>query len=107
MTWATKDIEPEGEAPAWKKATNKRKDSAKKERRSKAEEFEEVVKNRNFGEPPTVLDVISWYSSTGKEVAERTVRDWIKNMATKLIGQSASELSKRKTKKMSKLRRQS
>ncbi|MDT2291687.1 hypothetical protein P7H15_00335 [Paenibacillus larvae] len=39
------------------------------------EEFEEVVKNCNFGEPPTVLDVISWYSSTGKEVAERTVRD--------------------------------
>ncbi|MDT2247873.1 hypothetical protein P7H16_14370 [Paenibacillus larvae] len=69
-----KDIEPEGEASAWKKATNKRKDSARKERLSKAEEFEEVVSNCNFGDPPTVLDVISWYSSTGKEVAERTVR---------------------------------
>ncbi|MEK5479908.1 AAA family ATPase [Paenibacillus sp. FSL R5-0407] len=75
-----KDIDPEGESstPPWQKATNKRKDKAKQERRSKAEEFEEVVNNCNFGEPPTVLDVIAWYSSTGKEVAERTVRDWIK-----------------------------
>lgn len=73
-----KDIEPEGEAPAWQKATNKRKDKAKQERRSKAEEFEVVVNNCNFGEPPTVKDVVEWYSSTGKEVAERTVRDWVK-----------------------------
>lgn len=81
-----KDIEPEGEAPAWQKATNKRKDSAKKERRSKAEEFEEVVKNCNFGEPPTVKDVVEWYSSTGKTVPERTVRDWIKKYGFTLDG---------------------
>ncbi|MFF1538396.1 AAA family ATPase, partial [[Kitasatospora] papulosa] len=74
-----KDIEPEGESQApWQKATNKRKDKASKERRSKAEEFEDVVNNCNFGEPPTVLDVIAWYGQTGKEVAERTVRDWVK-----------------------------
>lgn len=73
-----KDIEPEGEAPPWQKATNKRKDKAKKERRSKAEEFEDVVNNCNFGEPPTLNDVIAWYESTGKAVAERTVRDWVK-----------------------------
>ena len=72
-----KDIDPEGDKPAWQKATDKRKSSAKKERRSKAEEFEEVVTNCNFGELPTVKDVVEWYSSTGKEVAERTVRDWI------------------------------
>lgn len=73
-----KDIDPEGDKPAWQKATNKRKDSAKKERRNKAEEFEEAVSNCNFGEPPTVKDLMDWYSSTGKEVAERTVRDWVK-----------------------------
>lgn len=75
-----KDIDPEGESsqPAWKKATDKRKGKAKEERRTKAEEFEEVVNNCNFGEPPTLMDVITWYGSTGKEVAERTVRDWIK-----------------------------
>ncbi|MEK5480329.1 AAA family ATPase [Paenibacillus sp. FSL R5-0407] len=74
-----KDIDPEGESqPPWKKATDKRKGKAKEERRSKAEEFEDVINNCNYGEPPTVLDVIAWYSSTGKEVAERTVRDWVK-----------------------------
>ncbi|WP_375103788.1 AAA family ATPase [Paenibacillus sp. RS8] len=75
-----KDIDPDGESsqPAWQKATNKRKDKAKEKRRSQAEEFEEVVNNCNFGDPPTLMDVIAWYGSTGKEVAERTVRDWIK-----------------------------
>lgn len=72
-----KDIEPEGEAPPWQKATGKRKDKAKEQRRSKSEEFEDVVNNCKFGEPPTVKDIIEWYGSTGKEVAERTVRDWI------------------------------
>ncbi|MDT2276066.1 hypothetical protein P7H20_16285 [Paenibacillus larvae] len=62
-----KDIEPEGEAPAWKKATNKRKDSAKKERRSKAEEFEEVVKLQFWGAAYRT-DVISWYSQLEKRL---------------------------------------
>ncbi|SDR82668.1 hypothetical protein SAMN05444162_0133 [Paenibacillaceae bacterium GAS479] len=74
-----KDIDPEGEAQApWQKATGKRKEQANKERRSKAEEFEEVVSNCNFGEPPTTKNVVEWYASTGKEVAERTVREWVK-----------------------------
>ncbi|MBG9799511.1 AAA family ATPase [Brevibacillus laterosporus] len=73
-----KDIEPEGEKPAWQKATDKRKDKAKKESRSKAEKFEDAVNNCKFGEPPTVKDIVEWYSSTGKAVAERTVRDWVK-----------------------------
>ncbi|MEK3771114.1 AAA family ATPase [Paenibacillus sp. FSL R5-0887] len=75
-----KDIDPDGESskPPWQKATGKRQDKAKAERRSKADEFADAVSNCNFGEPPTVLDIIAWYSSTGKEVAERTVRDWIK-----------------------------
>ncbi len=75
-----KDIDPEGEssAPPWKKATDKRTAKAKEQRRSRAEEFEDAINNCNFGEPPTLNDVIEWYSSTGKEVAERTMRDWIK-----------------------------
>jgi RecA-family ATPase len=72
-----KDIEPDGEKPPWQKATDKRKDKAKKERRSKEEEFEEVVRSCNFGEPPTVRDIIEWYSSAGKEVVDRTVRGWV------------------------------
>lgn len=76
------DIDPDGDGgggqPAWKKAADKRKGNAKVERRSKADEFEDAVNNCNFGEPPTIMDITSWYESTGKEVAERTVRDWIK-----------------------------
>ncbi|QYR20824.1 AAA family ATPase [Paenibacillus sp. sptzw28] len=73
-----KDIEPEGDGqPPWKKATGKRKDKANTERRSKAEEFEDAVNNCNMGEPPTVKDLSEWFSSTGKSVAERTIRDWV------------------------------
>lgn len=79
-----KDIEPEGDAPAWKKATNKRKDSAKKDRRDKAEEFEDAVNNCNMGEPPTVKDLQEWFSTTGKVVAERTIRDWIAKYGYKI-----------------------
>ncbi|MDT2264088.1 hypothetical protein P7H12_11470 [Paenibacillus larvae] len=57
------------------------------------------MKQLQFGDPPTVLDVISWYSSTGKEVAERTVRGGLRNTDTKLIGQSASGLSKGRQKR--------
>lgn len=73
-----KDIEPEGDRPAWQKATEKRKTSARKERRSKETQFEDAVNNCNFGEPPTVKDVVEWFGKSGKEVSERTVRDWIK-----------------------------
>ncbi|OUS70284.1 DNA primase [Paenibacillus sp. MY03] len=75
-----KDIEPDGESkqPPWQRASGKRKDKAKEQRRSKAEEFEDAVANCNMGESPTVKDLQEWFSSTGKEVAERTVRDWVK-----------------------------
>jgi RecA-family ATPase len=74
-----KDIDPEGESakPPWQKATSKRKDKAKEQNRNKAEEFEAAVNNCNMGEPPTVKDLVDWFSSTGKPTAERTIRDWI------------------------------
>jgi len=81
-----KDIQPDGDAHPWQKAAGKRKESAKKERRSKAEEFEDAVNNCNMGEPPTVKDLQDWFSSTGKEVPERTIRDWIKRYGYTLNG---------------------
>lgn len=75
---ALADIDPEGEAPPWVKAAGKRKQSAQKQRRSKAQEFDDAVANCNMGEPPTVNDLADWFSSTGKEVSSRTVRDWVK-----------------------------
>lgn len=74
-----KDIDPEGESakPPWQKASGKRKDKANAQRRSKAEEFEDAVNNCNMGEAPTLKDLTEWFSSTGKPVAERTIRDWV------------------------------
>ncbi|NTX58932.1 hypothetical protein, partial [Myxococcus sp. CA039A] len=73
-----KDLQPPGETEPWKKAIEKRKESAQKERRSKEAQFEDAVNNCNFGEPPTVKDVVEWFGKSGKEVSERTIRDWIK-----------------------------
>ncbi|MDU5143538.1 MAG: AAA family ATPase [Paenibacillus dendritiformis] len=73
-----KDLQPFGESEPWKKATEKRKASAKQERRTKEAQFEDAVNNCNFGEPPAVKDVVEWFGKSGKEVSERTVRDWIK-----------------------------
>jgi hypothetical protein len=73
-----KDLHPHGEQEPWKKAAGKRKEAAEKERRSKEAQFEDAVANCNFGDPPTVKDVVEWFAKAGKEVSERTVRDWIK-----------------------------
>lgn len=81
-----KDIDPEGEAPPYKKATNKRKESAQKEQRSKEAQFRDAVNNCNFGDPPTVKDVVEWFGKSGKEVSERTVRDQIKRYGYVLQG---------------------
>jgi RecA-family ATPase len=73
-----KDVDPESERPPWIKATDKRKSKVNKEHRNKAEEFDDVISSCNFGEPPTVQDVVEWFTNSGKQVAERTVRDWVK-----------------------------
>ena len=72
------DLDSDGVQPPWKKAAKKNKNRLENERRSKASEFEDAVANCNMGEPPTVKDLAQWYSSSGKEVPERTIRSWVK-----------------------------
>ena len=72
------DLESDGVQPPWRKAANKNKNRLDSERKSKAAEFESAVQNCNMGEPPTVKDLAQWYSSTGKDVPERTIRSWVK-----------------------------
>lgn len=72
------DLTANADEPPWKKGVRKRQSGALQERRSKAQEFCDAVERCNMGEPPTVSDLVEWYSSTGKNVAPRTVRDWIK-----------------------------
>lgn len=72
------DINPEADTPPWRKAADRHKKSAELKKRSKVQEFEDAVNNCNMGEAPTVNDLVTWFSSTGKEVSARTVRNWIK-----------------------------
>ena len=68
-----KDIDAEGEAPAYIRATAKRKANAKKKKVDNKTRFENAVNNCNFGDPPTVKMI-----SESLGLADRTVRDWVK-----------------------------
>ncbi|HBV97763.1 MAG: DNA primase [Peptococcaceae bacterium BICA1-7] len=67
-----KDVEAEGEKPPWKRAMDKRKPKAVKQKDRKAS-LENAINSCNFGEPPTVQTLAE---SMG--IAERTVRARIK-----------------------------
>ena len=73
-----KDLEAESEAPPWQRASNKAKKSAKKKTESKRQKFEDAVANCCMGEPPTVKDLVDWFSDAGEETPVRTIRDWVK-----------------------------
>lgn len=73
-----KDLESESAAPAWRKASGKAKVKAKEKAASEKQKFEDAVNNCNMGEPPTLKDLVQWYSDSGKEVTERTIRNWVK-----------------------------
>lgn len=73
-----KDLESDGEQPPWRRASNKAKKKAAEKKQDRQREFENAVANCNMGGPPTVKDLAEWYSSTGKEVPERTIRSWVK-----------------------------
>ena len=62
----------------WQRASGKAKKNAEKKAVSKKREFEDAVQNCNMGEPPTLQNLVEWYSGTGMEVTERTIRNWVK-----------------------------
>ncbi len=72
------DLASDGKLPPWRQAADKNKNRLESERRSKAAEFEDAVQNCNMGEPPTINDLAQWYSSSGKNVDNRTIRNWVK-----------------------------
>lgn len=77
-TGVLKDLEAEGEAPAWKRNAAKAEKKKSDKRRNKKQEFEDAVQNCNMGEPPTIKDLSEWFSSAGQNVADRTIREWVK-----------------------------
>ena len=72
------DIDPESEKPGWQKAAEKHKKSAKEKKRDQRQKFEDAVANANMGEPPTVQNLVEWFSDAGEEIPKRTVYSWIK-----------------------------
>ena len=68
------DIDAEGEAPPWQKASAKRKKSAGKERENKHASFEIAVQTCNFGEPPTVPQL-----AEAMGASERSIQKWAKS----------------------------
>lgn len=73
-----KDLEADGEAPPWQRASGKAKKNAQKKAAGKKQQFEEAVANCCMGEAPTVNDLVEWFSDAGSEVAKRTVQSWVK-----------------------------
>lgn len=73
-----KDLEADGEAPPWQRASGKAKKNAEKKAQSKRRQFEDAVANCCMGEPPTVKDLMEWFSGTGEDVSDRTIRNWVK-----------------------------
>lgn len=73
-----KDLEAESEAPPWQRASKKAEASKKKKTESKRQKFEDAVANCCAGEPPTVKDLVEWFSDAGEEVKIDTVRKDLK-----------------------------
>ena len=67
------DVEAAGEQPAWEKASQQRKESAKAKRQEKRTEFERAVEEANFGEPPTKKQLAEYL-----DVSEKTVENRMK-----------------------------
>ena len=65
------DVDPEESAPPWQRASERRKASAKRERRSKARELEEAIGACNFGEPPTKKQLAEYLGVTERSVGDR------------------------------------
>lgn len=72
-----KDLESDGTQPPWKRGGEKTRKKHADETIKKKEAFDDAVQNCNMGEPPTVKDLAEWYSSSGKSVSERTIRNWV------------------------------
>ena len=67
------DADVEGAEPGWKKAVDARRKARSREKLDARESFELAVSTCNFGEPPTIEQLVE---ATGR--AERTIRDQVK-----------------------------
>lgn len=67
------DLDSDGVQPPWKKASGKAKQKREKKAISDREKFENAVNLCNMGEPPTVQDLMDYYSNAGEPVVRKTI----------------------------------
>lgn len=79
-----KDLESESAAPAWQKASKKAKQKRDNKAVSDREKFENAVSNCNLGEPPTVQDLMNYYSDAGEPVVRKTILNRAKKFGFQL-----------------------
>lgn len=72
LSGVLKDVNAEGDLPAWKSMNEKRRKQAEKQNTDNKERFEEAMQNAHFGEPPTVEELVDYLGSS-----DRTVRRYI------------------------------
>lgn len=66
-----KDVQPEGERPAWQKATEKRKEQAKNQKEQSLMEFELAIENCSMSEAPTKKELAEYLDISEKTVERR------------------------------------
>lgn len=66
-----KDVDAEGAAPPWQRATSKRKKNAQKTKDDKKQEFEDAVNLCNFGNPPTRKQLAEYLDITDRSVSDK------------------------------------
>ena len=71
------DLDADGSQPNWKKANQNRRKNAEENRRGQEQQFVEAVANCCAGVPPTLKDLVHWYSGVGKNLSERTIRRYV------------------------------
>lgn len=82
-----KDIEADGEAPPWQKATKKRKKNATLERAEINAALENAIQSCNFGEPPTLKTLAEYMG-----ISERTIRDRIQKSGKYVIDKNTKTI---------------
>ena len=79
-----KDLEADGEALPWQKASRKAKQKSAEKGQDDKAKFENAVATCNMGQPPTVEDLVEYYTENGKAPCKRTVENWVKKFGFRI-----------------------
>ena len=84
------DVDAESETPPWKRGKEARAKQGKQVRRDQAEETVRAIQACNFGNPPTLEQLMDYLS-----IAERTARDRLKQCKDYMIDKNSGTIVRR------------